>query len=346
MRRSTVLSFLSVVLLFGRVVDAQSTAGNTVLPMKLYNGYLIVVHGSIGKFTDRNLVIDTGSYPSVVDRGIARKLHVRGENGELYLIEHNIKTQIVVLPEIRVGPVHGENMRVISQDLTELGERFGTRVDALIGLDVLRASSFRIDYVAKTVTFGPVTAAPYSAPLHWRNAHACVDLSVDGQSTHLLVDTGASRLLLFSSHLPWLRAYSDGLRTFNNLGGSFALKEVRGRRLELAGTNLGFGEVYISDASNMAEFDFDGFLAAGALPFRQVTFDFEQQTFGWEPAPGKADAAHTAGRANRNLGAMSAASSNPSFLTPGLPGTTESCTPDSLPGPGLGCGHPLMRRTK
>ena len=344
MRRSTVLSFLSVVLWFGRGADAQSTAGNNVLPIKLYNGYLIVVHGSIGKFTNRNLIIDTGSYPSVVDRGIAKKLHVRGENGELYVIKHNIKTQTVVLPEIRVGPVRAENIQVISQDLTELGERFGTRVDALIGLDVLRASSFRIDYGAKTVTFGPVTALPYSAPLHWRNAHACVDLSVDGQPTHLLLDTGASRLLLFSSHLPWLRAYRGGRRTFNNLGGSFDLEEVRGTRLELAGSNVGFGEVYVTDASNMAEFDFDGFLAARAPPFRQVAFDFEHQSFGWEPALGKADVARTGGRANRSLGALAAASSNPSSLTPGIPETIESCTPDSLPG--LGCGHPLLRRMK
>jgi Aspartyl protease len=343
MRRSTVFSFLSVVLLFGCAAGAQSTASNNVVPIKLYDGYLIVVRGSIGNLTKRNLAIDTGAYPSVVDRGIARKLHARGENEKLHVIEHNINTQTIVLPEIQVGPIRATHLRVISQDLTELSGRFGVRIDALIGLDVLAASSFRIDYGAKSITFGPVAALPYSAPLRWNNAHACVDLSVDGQPTHLLVDTGASKLLLFSARLPWLTAYRGGRRTFNNLGGSFDLREVSGTRLELAGHNVGPGDIYISDARNMDGFDFDGFLAAGALPFRQVAFDFEHQALAWEPARAKADVVRATRGGGTILRTLSA-STNPSAFAPGIPGMAQSCSPDPAADTGGRCQYPLLHR--
>ena len=45
-----------------------------VLPFKICGQQLIVVQGSIGQLEKRNFVIDTGAYPTVIDRELAGKL--------------------------------------------------------------------------------------------------------------------------------------------------------------------------------------------------------------------------------------------------------------------------------
>jgi predicted aspartyl protease len=290
MQRSTVLSLLSAVLLFGNLASSQSNiVVNEVIPAKLYNGYLVVVQGSIGSLEKRNLVIDTGAYPSIIDRDVAKKLHLPVMKDELRVVDRNINSLATLLPTLQVGPIQAEGLKVVVEDLTSLSQTFGVRIDALIGFDVLARSSFRIDYGQKKVTFGPVEPLPLTAPLRWTDSMACVDLKVNGESAHLLLDTGAASLLLFAQHLPWAASYAGDPHGYSNLGGHFTLRQVKASTLELGGTSLGPGQVFISDTQNMSPYHFDGLLSTGALPVRQIAFDFEHQVFAWEPASSRAD---------------------------------------------------------
>ena len=81
MKHRTLFSLLFALLMSGtsanaQLTIAQSTVAHEVIPAKLYHGYLMVVTGTIGDQGKRNFAIDTGAYPSVIDRGLAKKLHL------------------------------------------------------------------------------------------------------------------------------------------------------------------------------------------------------------------------------------------------------------------------------
>jgi hypothetical protein len=336
--RSTVLYLLCAVLLlrsFGNAQTENSTA--QVLPARLYNGYLVVVQGSIGSLEKRNFAIDTGAYPSIVDRSVAKKLHLLRKNEELRVVDHNINSQTTFVPELSVGPIRAKNLKVVVQDLTSISETLGVRIDALIGLDLLVYSSFRIDYREKKLVFGPVDPLPMAAPMRWTDRMVCVDLKVNDQLAHLVVDTGAASLLLFGQRLPWTARYSGDARGYSNLGGRFTLREVKANSLALAGNELGAGRVFISNAQNMTPFHFDGLLATGALPFRQIAFDFERQQLGWEPASSRADDVRRQATTDARVAALSFAAAAPASQFP-VPG---QCTSNGVRASGCGESIPL-----
>jgi hypothetical protein len=177
-------------------------------------------------------------------------------------------------------------------DLSAASQRFGVRIDALIGLDVLGHSSFRIDYGARKIYFGPVASLPSSAPFVEADAKICVDLRAGGTSLHLLVDTGAERVLLLGPRVARLAARSDRTREFSNLGGNFTLREISLNDLQLGTTNLGAHPVFVSDARNVPAYPFDGFLSTAQ--FRQIAFDFERREFSWMTTDDRLDRAHVA----------------------------------------------------
>jgi predicted aspartyl protease len=258
-------------------VWARSNTPVNVLPFKIYGQQLIVVQGSLGSLEKRNLVIDTGAYPSVLDRDVAQKLSLSGHKEELDAIDRTVSSLAVTLPEIEVGPVHATNVRSLVQDLSDVSQRAGIRIDALVGLEVLAHSSFVIDYEAKKITFGPLEPLLSSVPFAIANGKLCVDLQAGERSLRLMVDTGAEKLALLASHVPWI-PHSDRGRTFANLGGSFVMQEVRLDTLMLGDTNLGAEPVYVSSRP-IPIYSFDGFLST--IQFRQVAFDFERKQFGW-----------------------------------------------------------------
>ena len=328
MGRSTLLSCLSVLLLCSMFTAAQSNARfEHILPARIYNGYLVVVQGSIGNLEKRNLAIDTGAYPSVIDRDLARKLHLEGQKGELRVVERNLKSRTAFVSSLAVGPMRATNLRVMVQDLTPISESFRVRIDALIGLDLLVHTSFRIDYAQKQVVFGPVDPMPLSVPMKWTDSMICVDLNVNSRPTHLLVDTGAASLLLFADRVPWAREITDDSVGYTNIGGQFLLRRINAKTIELAGTNLGPSPVFVSEAHNMSPFHFDGLLATGVLPVRQIVFDMDRQQFGWEPALTKADSNRArAGNKPSSAGALSDADSADFVANPcGVPGPNSLC---------------------
>ena len=310
---------------------AQPGSRQNVLPLKLYGQHLIVVRGSIGNFENRNLVIDTGAYPSIIDRAVAKKLRLTGRAEELDAVTRTLKRPAVMVPSFDVGPIHAESVRSLVEDLSAASEKFGVRIDALIGLDVLAHSSFRIDYGARKMYFGPVEPLPSSAPFQITDAKLCVDLHAGNRSVRLLVDTGAEKLLLFGSRLPELAAPTTQTQEFTNVSGNFRLRQIRFDRLQLGETNLAGEQIYVSDAANLPPYPFDGFLSTAQ--FRQIAFDFERQEFGWMSNDERREHVQMAASSSKPLPATSTAvpsmdaaieeTSSPS-ITPGSCGDREA----------------------
>jgi predicted aspartyl protease len=143
----------------------------------LYRGYLIVARGSAGTRTALTFLLDTGASPTVLDSKLARKLHLQAAPSSIAVLGGSVQAGTAVVP----GPVH---------------------VDGIIGLDVLGQSPFVIDYGARQIHFGSLPALPDPIPLHMTDGLAIIDAQVNELPAHLLLDTGASSLLLFARNMP------------------------------------------------------------------------------------------------------------------------------------------------
>jgi hypothetical protein len=292
-----IFTSLSALLLFTCLpVWSRSNNKTEIVPFKIYGQQLIVVQGSIGSLEKRNLIIDTGAYPSVIDRDIARKLSLSGHQEDLDAIDKTLSAVAVTVPFIEVGPTRATSVRGLVQDLSEVSRRIGIRVDGLIGLDVLSHRSFVIDYGAKKISFGPVDRLPSSVPMVLSDGKVCVDVRSGENSMRLLVASSAERIVLLRSHVPWIPR-SDRARSFASIGGSSILQEVRLDELQLADTPLNSDPVYLS-VRDMPVHSFDGFLST--IQFEQVAFDFERQEFGWMVKGERRERVHIASKPRDN----------------------------------------------
>ena len=217
--RTTVLSLCLAMCGVVNVSAQNRTATLFLLPIKLYAEHLIVVQGGLGDLVERNLLIDTGTYPSAIDSEVARKLKLKVNRGESRALGQNIPAGAAIIPQIEVGPLRMQGWPVVVEDLSTISKALGVRVDALIGLDVLARASFQIDYVKKELSFGPPVQLAFTTPIVAEKAMAMVPMNIDGHVVRLLIDTGAAKTVLFTRRLPWLGSKSEWGKNFTSLSG-------------------------------------------------------------------------------------------------------------------------------
>ena len=263
------------------VTPLRSTETIGEVPFELYQRHLVVTKGSIGRLSGLNLLIDTGTIPSMVDGRIAGKLHLQSESSMLVAFGQQMRIQSAVLEGFRIGPLQSGSVPAGIGDLSYLE---GVRIDAIVGLDVLARTSFSIDYETRVLRFAPAGRELSVAPLELVWPFLTVRMTIAGQQVRLLVDTGSSDLVLFKSRMPAAlsRAPWRGDKTVQ-----YASGVARLRRLELR--QVGLGE-HIWDKLPAWALDrvpqgypasIDGVLGVLSLGCRRVRFDFERNEFGW-----------------------------------------------------------------
>jgi hypothetical protein len=118
---------------------------------QLYQGYLIVVHGSIGAVKNLNIFLDTGATPALLDSRVARKLNLRGEESvSIVRLDRRTRAEETTVPSLEIGPLKCSNLRVVTADLSFYEKVLPVRIDAIVGLDVLGQRPFVIDYPARS----------------------------------------------------------------------------------------------------------------------------------------------------------------------------------------------------
>jgi predicted aspartyl protease len=265
------------------VLAASST---NEIPFKLYRGYAIVVRGSIGTAKNLNFLIDTGAVPSVLDRRIAQRLHLTGTVEKLSVFTQKLETERVIVPEVNLGPLHSEALPAVVRDLSFAEEALGTRVDAIIGFDFLNQSAFTIDYQSKKITVGPTDPSLVAIPYHAGPGYAVVEMKIQRQTLLLLVDTGASDLVLFESAT---RDCPNAIKnvssqTWSNLGGDIRVQQVQLEDAFLGSTPWGTQDVFIlPDSGGNQPGGLCGLLGVASLKARRVSFDPERRVFAWDP---------------------------------------------------------------
>jgi Aspartyl protease len=259
----------------------------TKLPFRLYWGYLAIVQGSIGQFQKLNFLVDTGTYPSVVDQEIVRSLKLTGQPARVNLSNKSVPTQLVILPSLLLGPVRVQSLPVLTQDLSRYQKALGCKVNAIVGLDVLRAINFTIDYKLKELRFGPIESLPFSAPFDTDEPVVTIRVQLQKHQLRVVVDSGGPDLMLFRSRV------SDAI-SFEALGteevadaiGSFQRRRVRIPELNLGDEKIGPQIAFVADDRKDEGDNFDGVLGVRGPKFLEIAFDFEHRTFWWDQERG------------------------------------------------------------
>src|SRR5258708_20017152 len=171
------------------------------LSFHLHSGYLVIAEGSIGNVQKLHFLVDTGAFPSVVDEKITHSLGLAEQSARVTLSNKSVQTRMVMLPSLLLGPIHVESLPVLTQDLSFFHKALGYKVDAIIGLDVLRKISFSINYRTKEMFFGPIERLTFSAPFETDTPIVTILMETQHRPLHLVIDRGRSSALLFQTRL-------------------------------------------------------------------------------------------------------------------------------------------------
>src|SRR5579872_2001381 len=123
------------------------------VPFQLIDGWAIVLEGTLGGLHHQKMLIDTGAVPSAISKRVAKKLRLLGSEQELSVMNRSIEVERVRVPGVQLGPVAAEALDMAAMDLGRIELALNTRIDAVIGLDLLARRNFTLDYHRKKLVF-------------------------------------------------------------------------------------------------------------------------------------------------------------------------------------------------
>jgi predicted aspartyl protease len=260
------------------IPERQSTSGlgepAQSVRFQLYRGYLIVVHGSIGAAKNLNFFLDTGATPALLDSGVARKLHLHGEESvSIVRLDRRTLAEETTLPSLKIGPLKRSNLRVVTADLSFYEKVLPVRIDAVVGLDVLGQRPFVIDYPGRVIRFESAPAMQVSLPLRLDQGVAVFDAEIDHTPVHLLFDTGAGSIVLFNKATPGSTGTKDTEESSKTA--DFEEKKVWLRTLRLGAEEFGPKPALLTRNPKPSQLNVDGLMSPAALGISRVAVDLK-----------------------------------------------------------------------
>lgn len=184
------------------------------IPFKLVAGFGVLIRGDIGPAHNLNLLLDTGAVPSVLNKRLALQLGVVGPRGQFSLVERDLEAEYVTVKGVRIGPLYRSELPMVVVNLQSLEQLLSIRIDAIIGLDLLRGENFSVDYKRKKISLGLLERADHAVQAEIENQAGApywiVPITVQGTKFRMLLDTGTDSLKLFPGHSPVLRDVIGG----------------------------------------------------------------------------------------------------------------------------------------
>ena len=254
----------------------------TDLPFRLIDGWAVVVKGTIGGEPSRTILIDTGAVPSAISKEMAKKLGLLGTAEQVSVMNRAIDVERVRVPKVQVGPVAADAFEMVAADLGAIEQALHTRLDAVIGLDLLGRENFAIDYKSKKLVFGMAVQSANSVTFELKHAaggtYVLVPMESGGEKFQMLLDTGTKDITLFrprlKGSLQQIRPRSEDVTI--NAGGSAKSSEIVIPSLRLGSFARSRQAAYVLTTSETGLRDFDGMLGPVALGAIAVEFDFER----------------------------------------------------------------------
>jgi hypothetical protein len=253
----------------------------TQIPFKAYRTYFIVVEGRIGRLDHQNLLLDTGSNPSMIDREVVAKLDLESTPRALSAFNKSVASESATLPDLQFGPVERHGLRVAVADFSEISHGIGVRIDAVIGLDVLGGTNFTVDYSKGRLIFAAL-AERNTAKFASGAQFMIVELKNGGRLFHLIVDSGAAHLVLFADHLQggdyqWTTATGMG----RNVVGTVPLRMIVLMQARIGAQEIGPQKALVAASRKEIGSELDGLMALSCLRPTSISFDFEHGILGW-----------------------------------------------------------------
>lgn len=260
--------------------------GRSSASFSLYRGYLIVLEGSIGPFKNLHFLFDTGATPTVLDPRLKQQLHLAGTPGPVAVLNGTVQAETAIVPSLQIGPIQKDNVSVLIQDLSFLQKALPVRIDGIVGLDVIGENPFEVDYSAHEIRFGPLPLMQNPIPFQWKQGLAVIDAVIDHAPVHLLVDTGASSMILFGvAREPPRTAATAHAQPASDAIGQFDPNHAQSVRLSLGKTEFGQEAAFVVPHERDAVYDFDGLMSPAALGITRVAVDPAHQTLAFTREP-------------------------------------------------------------
>jgi predicted aspartyl protease len=253
------------------------------LPFKLYRNHLVITTGTLGGIERRNLLIDTGASPTVVDEALAYELGLKPiarPPGGMNVVGGVVETYYAILKSFDLGPIHRESIRIVVANLSLMQAEVGVRIDAIVGLDMLKPNDFQIDYDSRKINFGSIRASSWSAPMAQIAPFVIIETQINGTRVNLAVDTGTSQLVLFQEGLP------DSIATLpvanriqlSNVAGDIVAPEIQLANFTVGNRDLSGSTAVLATVPECCEFQ--GVFGISALRFKRISFDFQHRLLG------------------------------------------------------------------
>jgi predicted aspartyl protease len=274
-----------MVLFVALVSEAQE---RVEVSFQLIGGWAIVLDGNLGGLHHQKMLIDTGAVPSAISIRVANRLGLLGSVQELSLMNRSIEVERVRVPGVQLGAVAVEALDMVVMDLGRIELALGTRIDAVIGLDLLARRNFSLDYHRKKLIFDTDTDAASAIVFQMKNeaggTYILIPLESGGEKLQMLLDTGTKDLMLFQRRLggslKQLRIHS---RDFNlNAGGKDTLAEVEMQSVNVGPISRHKQKAYIWTTPERNLRNFDGLIGPAALGATAVAFDFDRHRVSFE----------------------------------------------------------------
>lgn len=282
------------------MVDDQTTLlfpshGHTTLPLCAPYELLCCAAAGPGGYPLR-VLLDTGTDPSAVDAGLARRLALR--TGGSGLGQGAASDQVpfteAVLPWLRLGDLTIRDLFAPALDLSGLP----FQIDVVIGYNVLRQLSLRIDYRRRLLTLAHPDIGALAAPsgvvlplVFFEHFPALRDLTIAGRPIPLAtLDTGSNAALTLGPDMAvklGLRAGHDGVWLASGSGFGGGATVLRGHHqpmrlgpFDLADVELDAPDVRCGDLSRAGRANIGNRLLAR---FGAIALDYERRLITLEP---------------------------------------------------------------
>jgi len=196
---------------------AMDASAHANVSLRMLNGNLPVARVSVNGREPVEFVIDTGTNTTLIDPGLALRLSLKATGAEtLTTLSGPLSARRYVLDSIDIGGESRSHLEALEQPMTQL-KRFDPNIQGIIGLDFLRAFTFRLDYRRLQLDLYPVDEPPevtggVRVPLRTVGDRILVQAaSSDAREGvwRLALDSGISRVLIFENHLIVRPASSD-----------------------------------------------------------------------------------------------------------------------------------------
>jgi len=274
------LCLLSLLMLLALAVEPLARGYTDARPLRfdLYRDYLIVARGSVGSQKGLNFLLDTGTSPTVLDRRVAQKLHLQERPSVLAGINGRVQAGQATVPSLQFGPIRRDDFAVVVEDLSFFSKAIPVPIDGVIGLDVVGQSPFEIDYAASRILFGPIPSLKNSLPLEMRAGLPIVTAELDHISTHLVLDTAASSLIVFAPQGPAVvsRVKATAVQQSSSRMGEFERKQVLLNSLTLGQTEFRRQPALLVQSRWDGTEDFDGLMSPALLGITKLAIDVQR----------------------------------------------------------------------